>query len=119
MDSQMITEHSLFLAANTEAHNYNVQLISSNRERQRQTDVSYVKCIIFSLLGGLSLAINNSIASTYVIQYGVRSISTYWLGSIILFATYHVSNYFFTIEKDSGWKVYTYVDSKGTRRAHV
>lgn len=35
-----------------------------------------------------------------------------------MFVTYHIANAKYGIEKDSGWKVYTYIDDLGTRRVH-
>jgi hypothetical protein len=40
------------------------------------------------------------------------------MGAILMFVGYHVSNWYFTVEENSGWKVYTYIDLLGSRRVH-
>jgi hypothetical protein len=85
---------------------------------QTSNSLKYLKSVGFSLLGGWMFAFCNTITSVYVKEYGIRIIETHWASGFLIFLTYHLVNYFWDIELDSGWKAYTYVDPLGQRKIH-
>lgn len=51
---------------------------------------SQVKSIVFALIGGFFFAVANCIVAVFSPKYGARSFTTFWFGSLVLWAFYHI-----------------------------
>jgi drug/metabolite transporter (DMT)-like permease len=72
--------------------------------------------VLFGFCGSWCYATANTISSIKVATYGPKAVSAFWLACLILSSLGHTLNWKFNLEKDSGWKIYTYIDDRGKRR---